>query len=72
MDSSFWFDKIILGRSVVYIEVQQVTTFKKNYICFSCVCFFVMANSLDPDEIAHYAAFHLGLHCLRKNSFIGH
>ena len=23
-----------------------------------------LTNSVDPDEIPHYAAFHLGLHCL--------
>ena len=25
---------------------------------------FVVANIVDPDEMLHYAAFHLGLHCL--------
>ena len=25
---------------------------------------FVLANSLDPDEMPHNAAIHLGLHCL--------
>ena len=23
----------------------------------------IIANSVDPDEMQHYAAFHLGLHC---------
>ena len=27
---------------------------------------FALANSVDPDEMPHYAAFHLGLHCLQK------
>ena len=26
----------------------------------------ILANSADPDEMQHYAAFHLGLHCLSK------
>ena len=26
-----------------------------------------LANSEDPDEMMHYAAFHLGLQCLRRN-----
>ena len=26
-----------------------------------------MANSVDPDEIAHYELSHLDLHCLQKN-----
>ena len=31
---------------------------------------FVLANSADPDEMVHDAAFHLGLHCLPKNRFM--
>ena len=30
----------------------------------------ILANSADPDEMQHYAAFHLGFHCL-LNSFRG-
>ena len=26
-------------------------------------------NSVDPDEMQHYAAFYLGLYCLQKYSF---
>ena len=33
--------------------------------------FFTFTNSVDPDEMQHYAAFHLGLHCLQKYSFMG-
>ena len=29
------------------------------------------AKSVDPDEMQHYAAFHLGLHCLQKYWFRG-
>ena len=25
---------------------------------------FILANSVDPDEMPHYAAFHQGFHCL--------
>ena len=31
----------------------------------------ILANSTDPDEMQHYAAFYLGLHCLPKYPFIG-
>ena len=31
-----------------------------------CLIIFVFTNSVDPDEMPHYAAFHLGLHCLSK------
>ena len=27
---------------------------------------FIIANSADRDEMTHYVAFHLGLHCLPK------
>ena len=33
--------------------------------------FFTFTNSEDPDEMQHYAAFHLGLHCLQKFLFRG-
>ena len=29
--------------------------------------FSTLTNSVDPDEMQHYAAFHLGLHCLQKS-----
>ena len=32
---------------------------------------FILANSADPDEMLQYAAFHQGLHCLRKFLFTG-
>ena len=31
----------------------------------------ISANSADPDEMQHYAAFHLGLRCLSKFPFRG-
>ena len=33
--------------------------------------FFTFTNSVDPDKMQHYAAFHLGLPCLQKNLFRG-
>ena len=36
---------------------------------FSLKILFVLAYTTDPDEISHYAAFHLGLHCLPKYRF---
>ena len=32
---------------------------------------FILANSADPDEMQLHVAFHLGLHCLAENLFIG-
>ena len=37
---------------------------KKDIVFLSLQTNFVLSNSADPDEILHYAAFHLGLHCL--------
>ena len=34
--------------------------------------FLVLANSVDPDEMSHYAAFHLGPLCLPKYAFRSH
>ena len=31
----------------------------------------ILANSADPDEMQHDAAFYLGLHCLQKYPFRG-
>ena len=33
--------------------------------------FFTFTNIVMPDEMQHNAAFHLGLHCLQKYSFMG-
>ena len=42
------------------------------YIVFFCLKIFsTFTNSIDPDEMQHYAAFHPGLHCLQKHSFRG-
>ena len=30
-----------------------------------------LANNTGPDEMSHFAAFHLGLHCLPKYPFRG-
>ena len=37
----------------------------KKYVFFCMKIFFTFTNSVDPDEMQHHAAFHLGLHCLR-------
>ena len=58
------------GWSIVFIEGPQVIIFKKYFLSFS-EDLFVLANSADPDEMPHYAAFHLGLHCLSKYPFLG-
>ena len=59
MGSSYWYDTINLGCSTVSRGVR-LYIFKKKYFFLSEYLF----NSVDPDEMPHYVAFHLGLHCL--------
>ena len=47
----------------------QVILSKK--YCISLKINLVLANSSDPDEMPHSAAFYLGLHCLHKYRFRG-
>ena len=56
--------------SLIYTEGSQVTFFPKYCISYLNVNF-VIANSADPGEMPHYAAFHLGLRCLPKYLFRG-
>ena len=42
---------------------------KKQYCILFYRDFLTFINSADPDEMQHYAAFHLGLHCFQKCSF---
>ena len=45
--------------------------FQKKLVIFCLKIFFTFTNSVDSDEMQHYAAFHLGLHCLQKYFFRG-
>ena len=49
-----------------------MSCYKKRKYCIllSEYCF-TFKISVDPDEMQHNAAFHLGLHCLQKYSFLG-
>ena len=40
-----------------------------HFFCLEIVITFT--NSVDPDEMQHYAAFHMGHYCFRKYSFRG-
>ena len=69
MHSSFWFDSINTGWSIVlvFIEGSQI-----RIVFLSLKNGFVLANSVGPDEMPHYAAFHLCLHYLPNYSFSSH
>ena len=64
MEFPIKFDIVKSEWSIVYIEwTQGIISNKKNLFL---KINFVFANSADPDEMLHYAAFHLGLYCLSK------
>ena len=67
MDSFFFFDTINLKWYIVFIEGSNKLL--PNIIAF---LIFILANRVDPDEMPHYAAFHLDLHCLPKYAFRSH
>ena len=50
----------------MYILGPQIMISKKKYLFISLNIDLVLANSADPDEMPHRAAFHLGFHCLQK------
>ena len=43
--------------------------FSKFDVFLSLKVVFILANSADTDEMQHFAAFHMGLHCLPKYLF---
>ena len=70
MEFPIKFDTAKSGWSIVHIEGSQVII-SKNIIFLSLKIDFVIANSVDPDEMPHYVAFHLGLQCSSKYPFRG-
>ena len=64
MDSAFWFDAINRWDSPLYISRGVMFKFSKFVFCLKI--FFTFTNSVDPNEMQHHAAIHLGLHCLQK------
>ena len=58
-----------MGVPIVYFKGSHVEFFLNFYVFLSLKDVLILANSADPDEMQHYAAFHLGPHCLPKNLF---
>ena len=69
--SSFWFETRNLGSPYYISRGVRLNLKKKNVVFFFLKIFFTFTNSVDPDEMQHFAAFHLGLHCVQKYSFRG-
>ena len=53
-----------MGLPIVYFKGSQVN-FSHYDVVLSLEAVLILANSTDPDEMKHNAAFHLGLHCLK-------
>ena len=51
-----------------YILRGQRSAFPDYDAVLSLRTVFTLTNSVDPDEMWHYAVFHLGCHCLSKSS----
>ena len=51
---------------MVHCRYQGTTDYNFEIELYFSEDHFVLANSVDPDEIPHHAAFHLGLCCLQK------
>ena len=50
---------------IVFCEYLGVSGYNFQKYCISMSeDLFYLTNSVDPDEMQHYAASHLGLHCL--------
>ena len=70
MDFPIHIATICLRLPIVYFKRSQVEFW--NYeVLLSLKVVFILANTADPDEMQHNAAFHLGLHCLLKYQFRG-
>ena len=60
MNSSFWFDSIKFG--IVHCAYLWVSgfNFKNMYFFLLKFIVFTYTKSVNPDEMQHFAAFHLG------------
>ena len=61
---------IRMGLSIGYLKGHRLK-FPHYNVCMSLKIGLTSANSDDPDEMQHYAAFHPGLHCIQKYRFRG-
>ena len=64
MDFPIHVDTICMGLPIVYFKGSRVAIY--NYVFLSLRLVLILANSADPNEMQHDAAFHLCPHCLPK------
>ena len=49
---------------VAHTTLLEISCCGSNIVFFDLKIVFTFTNSVDTDEMQHYSAFHLGLHCL--------
>ena len=71
MDFPIQINTLRMVLSIICFKGSQLEISK--HLCYSVPedCIY-LSNSAGPDEMLHFAAFHLGLHCLPKYPFSKH
>ena len=58
---------LLLFRHYISHKITFGAPSSGGVLCSACGAFiFVLAKSVDQDEMPHYVAFHLGLHCCQS------
>ena len=65
----FQIHAIRMGLCIKYFRGSHRLKFPNYDVFLSLMIVLTSAKSVEPDEMPHYAAFHLGLHCLPKYRF---
>ena len=66
LDFAIHIERISQELSILYFKRSRVEFSQYMYDVFLTLIVLILANSADPDEMQHNAAFHQGLHCLPK------
>ena len=66
MDFPKHIDTYSMGHSILCFKGPKVEILDNNYVVMALQIGLILGNSADPNEMPHYAAFHLCLHCLPK------
>ena len=65
MDFLTQINAIRVGLSIIFLRGHRLK-FLNDYVFLSQKIVFISTKSVDPDEMLHFAVFHLGIHSLLK------
>ena len=65
MDFPIQINAIRVGLAIIFLRGHRLK-FLNDYVFLSQKIVFISTKSVDPDEMLHFAAFHLGIHSLLK------